>query len=58
MGCLMSLSHLLEHIEPIEISGRVAQAVGVVVRDYDPMTIVTGMVDASLAMQHGVLYEP
>ncbi len=57
MGCLMSLSHLLEHIEPIEISGRVAQAVGVVVRDSDPMTTVTGMVDASLAVQHEVHHE-
>ena len=54
----MSLSHLLEHIEPIEISGRVAQAVGVVVRDYDPMTTVTWMVDLSLAMQPGVPHEP
>ncbi len=58
MGHLMRLSHLLEHIEPIEISGRVAQAVGVVVNDYDPMTTVTWMVDASLAMQRGVPHEP
>ncbi len=57
MGCLMSLSHLLEHIEPIEISGRVAQVVGMVVRDSDPMTTVTGMVDASLAVQHEVPHE-
>ncbi len=34
----MSLSHLLEYIEPIEISGRVAQAVGMVVEGYGPMT--------------------
>ncbi|MBX3347142.1 MAG: hypothetical protein KF747_00225 [Nitrospira sp.] len=47
----MSLSHLLEHIEPIEISGRVAQAVGGVVNDYDPMTTIPWMADASLAMQ-------
>ncbi len=53
----MSLSHLLEPIEPIEISGRVAQAVGMVVNDYDPMTTGTRMVDAFLAMQHGVLHE-
>lgn len=33
----MTLSHLFEHIEPLEKSGRVAQAVG--------------MVDASLEMQ-------
>ncbi len=48
----MSLSHLFGHIEPLEKSGRVAQAVGVV--------------DASLMMQsprlgravrHGVSYE-
>ena len=57
MGCRMSLSHLLEHIEPIEISGRVAQAVGMAVKDYDPMTTVTRMVDVSLAMQHGVPHE-
>ena len=53
----MSLSHLLEYIKPIEISGRVAQAVGMVVKDYDPMTTVPWMVDAFLAMQHGVLHE-
>ncbi len=62
----MSLSHLLEPIEPIEISGRVAQAVGMVVNDYDPMTTGTRMVDAFLAMQpvrlgqvvqHGVPHE-
>ncbi len=47
----MSLSHLLEHIEPLEKSGRVAQAVGMVVRAHDPMTTGTGMVDASLMMQ-------
>ncbi len=62
----MSLSYLLKHIEPIEISVRAAQAVGAVVRDYDPMTTVTGMVDASLetqsarlgrAVQQGVPHE-
>lgn len=37
----MSLSHLFEHIEPLEKSGRVAQAVG--------------MVDASLEMQSACL---
>ena len=40
MGHLMRLSHLLEHIEPVEISGRVAQAVGMVVEGYGPMTTV------------------
>ena len=41
MGCPMSsLSHLLEHIEPLEISGRVAQAVGMVVEGYGPMTTI------------------
>ncbi len=62
----MSLSHLFEHIEPLEKSGRVAQATGVVVEDYDPMMAGTGMVDASLMMQsarlgravrHGVPHE-
>ena len=66
MGCLMRLSHLLEHIEPIEISGRVAQAVGVVVEAYDPMATGTWMVDSTLemqsvrlgrAVQHGVAHE-
>ncbi len=51
----MSLSHLLEHIEPIEVSGRVAQVVGMVVNDYDPMTTVTWMVDALVAMQSACL---
>lgn len=36
----MSLSHLIERIEPIEVSGRVAQAVGIVVEGYGPMTTV------------------
>lgn len=36
----MSLSHVLEHIDPIEVSGRVAQAVGLVVEGYGPMTTV------------------
>lgn len=36
----MSLSQLIEHVEPIEISGRVAQAVGIVVEGYGPMTTV------------------
>jgi hypothetical protein len=53
----MSPSHLREHIKPGEISGRVAQAVGVVVKDYDPMTTGTWMVNSSLAMQHGVPHE-
>ena len=66
MGHLMRLSHLLEHIEPIEISGRVAQAVGVVVKAYDPMATGTWMVDSTLemqsvrwgrAVQHGVPHE-
>ena len=47
----MSLSHLPEHIEPIEISGRVAQVVGVVVNNYDSVTTVTWMVDAPVEMQ-------
>lgn len=51
----MSLSHLPEHIEPIEISGRVAQVVGVVVNNYDPMTTVTWMVDAPVEMQSACL---
>ncbi len=36
----MRLSQLLEHIDPIEVSGRVAQAVGMVVEGYGPMTTV------------------
>ncbi|MDI3463140.1 MAG: Flagellum-specific ATP synthase FliI [Nitrospira sp.] len=36
----MSLSHLIERIDPIEVSGRVAQAVGIVVEGYGPMTTV------------------
>ncbi len=36
----MSLSRLIERIEPIEVSGRVAQAVGIVVEGYGPMTTV------------------
>ncbi len=51
----MSLSHLLEHIEPIEISGRVAQVVGVVVNNYDPVTTVTCMVDVPVEMQSACL---
>lgn len=36
----MSLSHLIERVDPIEVSGRVAQAVGIVVEGYGPMTTV------------------
>lgn len=36
----MNLNHLLTEIEPIEIAGRVAQAVGLVVEGYAPMTTV------------------
>ncbi len=36
----MSLSRLIERIDPIEVSGRVAQAVGIVVEGYGPMTTV------------------
>ena len=36
----MNLNHLLAEIEPIEIAGRVAQAVGLVVEGYAPMTTV------------------
>ncbi len=36
----MSLSQLIEHVDPIEVSGRVAQAVGIVVEGYGPMTTV------------------
>ncbi len=36
----MSLSDLIEHVDPIEISGKVAQAVGIVVEGYGPMTTV------------------
>ena len=36
----MSLSQLIERVDPIEVSGRVAQAVGIVVEGYGPMTTV------------------
>lgn len=36
----MSLSHFIERVDPIEVSGRVAQAVGIVVEGYGPMTTV------------------
>jgi flagellum-specific ATP synthase len=36
----MSLSDLIKHVDPIEVSGRVAQAVGIVVEGYGPMTTV------------------
>ncbi|CUS31634.1 FliI/YscN family ATPase [Candidatus Nitrospira nitrificans] len=36
----MSLSRLIERVDPIEVSGRVAQAVGIVVEGYGPMTTV------------------
>lgn len=36
----MNLNHLLAEVEPIEIAGRVAQAVGLVVEGYAPMTTV------------------
>lgn len=36
----MSLSDLIERVDPIEVSGRVAQAVGIVVEGYGPMTTV------------------
>jgi flagellum-specific ATP synthase len=36
----VSLSHLIERIDPIEISGKVVQAVGMVVEGYGPMTTV------------------
>ncbi|BFU90940.1 MAG: flagellum-specific ATP synthase [Nitrospira sp.] len=36
----MSLSRLIERIDPVEVSGRVAQAVGIVVEGYGPMTTV------------------
>ncbi|OQW35817.1 MAG: EscN/YscN/HrcN family type III secretion system ATPase [Nitrospira sp. SG-bin1] len=36
----MSLSHLIEHIDPVEVSGKVMQAVGIVVEGYGPMTTV------------------
>jgi flagellum-specific ATP synthase len=36
----MSLSDLLERVDPIEVSGKVAQAVGIVVEGYGPMTTV------------------
>ncbi|MDF0672820.1 MAG: FliI/YscN family ATPase [Nitrospira sp.] len=36
----MSLSKLIECVDPIEVSGRVAQAVGIVVEGYGPMTTV------------------
>jgi flagellum-specific ATP synthase len=37
---IMSLSRLIEHVDPIEVSGKVAQAVGIVVEGYGPMTTV------------------
>lgn len=37
---MASLSHLIADIDPIEISGRVTQAVGIVVEGYAPMTTV------------------
>ncbi|NGZ07861.1 MAG: FliI/YscN family ATPase [Nitrospira sp. LK70] len=36
----MSLSKRIECVDPIEVSGRVAQAVGIVVEGYGPMTTV------------------
>lgn len=36
----MSLSRLIERADPIEVAGRVAQAVGIVVEGYGPMTTV------------------
>ncbi|NGZ03876.1 MAG: flagellum-specific ATP synthase FliI [Nitrospira sp. WS238] len=36
----MSLSSLIEDVAPIEVSGKVAQAVGIVVEGYGPMTTV------------------
>lgn len=36
----MSLSSLIEDVGPIEVSGKVAQAVGIVVEGYGPMTTV------------------
>ena len=36
----MSLSNLIEDVSPIEVSGKVAQAVGIVVEGYGPMTTV------------------
>jgi flagellum-specific ATP synthase len=36
----MSLSQLIERVDPIQVSGRVAQAVGIVVEGYGPMTTV------------------
>lgn len=36
----MSLSRLIERVDPIEVSGRVTQAVGIVVEGYGPMTTV------------------
>ena len=37
---MASLSHLIADVDPIEISGRVTQAVGIVVEGYAPMTTV------------------
>ena len=36
----MNLCNLLDHVEPLAVSGRVAQAVGLVIEGYGPMTTV------------------
>ncbi|WP_176698112.1 hypothetical protein [Candidatus Nitrospira nitrosa] len=48
----MTLSHLFEHIEPLEKSGRVAQAVGIV-----DASLVMQSARLGQAVQHGVPHE-
>lgn len=36
----MNLGNLLDHVDPLAVSGRVAQAVGLVIEGYGPMTTV------------------
>ena len=48
----MTLSHLFEHIEPLEKSGRVAQAVGIVDASLEMRLARFGW-----AVQHGVPHE-
>ena len=43
----MNFSRVLDHVDPIAVSGRVAQAVGIVIEGYAPMTTVGELCEIS-----------